>query len=126
MLNGHFTAITEIIFELKGTINKFIGDEIMCVFGAPFTREDDPLNAVKAGLLIQRGVTDLNELREREGRPVFMVGVGIETGEVSAGYIGSPMRMEYTVIGDRVNVASRPAARRSRGRWSSARTRGKR
>lgn len=107
MLNEHFTAVTEIIFELKGTINKFIGDEIMCVFGAPFTREDDALNAVKAGLWIQQKVAELNEVRARENRPVFLVGVGIETGEVSAGYIGSPMRMEYTVIGDRVNVASR-------------------
>lgn len=107
MLNEHFTAVTEIIFDLNGTINKFIGDEIMCVFGAPFPREDDELRAVQAGLAIQQRVAELNLVREREGRPTFLVGVGIETGEVSAGYIGSPMRMEYTVIGDRVNVASR-------------------
>lgn len=107
MLNEHFTAVTEIIFELKGTINKFIGDEIMCVFGAPFAIGDEEIRAVEAGLLIQQRVRELNLVREREGRPVFLVGVGIETGEVSAGYIGSPMRMEYTVIGDRVNVASR-------------------
>lgn len=107
MLNEHFTAVTEIIFDLKGTINKFIGDEIMCVFGAPFTIGEEEIRAVKAGLLIQQRVGELNVARAREGRPVFLVGVGIETGEVSAGYIGSPMRMEYTVIGDRVNVASR-------------------
>lgn len=107
MLNEHFSAVTEIIFDLKGTINKFIGDEIMCVFGAPFIIGEEELRAVKAGLAIQQRTRELNLVREREGRPVFQVGVGIETGEVSAGYIGSPMRMEYTVIGDRVNVASR-------------------
>lgn len=107
MLNEHFTAVTEIIFDLKGTINKFIGDEIMCVFGAPFIIGDEEIRAVQAGLAIQQRTRELNLVREREGRPVFQVGIGIETGDVSAGYIGSPMRMEYTVIGDRVNVASR-------------------
>jgi len=115
MLNEHFTAITEIIFELNGTINKFIGDEIMCVFGAPFPREDDELRTVQAALAIQLRVSELNLVREREGRPSFLVGIGIETGEVSAGYIGSPMRMEYTVIGDRVNVASRLCSKATPG-----------
>jgi len=107
MLNEHFTAVTEIIFDLKGTINKFIGDEIMCVFGAPFAIGDEEYRAVQAAIAIQEKTRALNVLRQQEGRPVFEVGIGIETGEVSAGYIGSPMRMEYTVIGDRVNVASR-------------------
>lgn len=115
MLNEHFTAVTEIIFDLNGTINKFIGDEVMCVFGAPFPREDDEIRAVQAALAIQQRVGELNRVREREGRPSFLVGVGIETGEVSAGYIGSPMRMEYTVIGDRVNVASRLCSKAAPG-----------
>ncbi|MBI1319752.1 MAG: FHA domain-containing protein [Candidatus Hydrogenedens sp.] len=107
MLNEHFTAVTEIIFHYQGTINKFIGDEVMAVFGAPFSTGDEPFQAVCAAIAIQNKNEELNELRKREGRPAIHLGIGIESGEVSAGYIGSPMRMEYTVIGDKVNTASR-------------------
>ncbi len=107
LLNEHFTAMTECIFEYKGSVNKFIGDEIMAVFGAPIGTGDDEFNAVRAALAMQGSNEALNREREAQGRPVIHLGIGIDTGEVSAGYIGSPQRMEYTVIGDRVNTASR-------------------
>jgi adenylate cyclase len=107
MLNIHFTHLTEIIFDYRGTINKFIGDEVMAVFGVPFATGDESFQAVCAGIAIQAKNRELNEQRAREGKPTFEVGIGIETGEVCAGYVGSPMRMEYTVIGDKVNTASR-------------------
>jgi len=107
MLNEHFTAVTEIIFHYQGTINKFIGDEVMAVFGAPFSTGDEPFQAVCAAIAIQNKNRELNELRKRNGKPPIELGIGMESGEVSAGYIGSPMRMEYTVIGDKVNTASR-------------------
>jgi adenylate cyclase len=107
LLNEHFTAVTEIIFKHRGTINKFIGDEIMAVFGAPIAIGDEAFRAVCAALEIQAKNKELNGLREYEKRPIVNLGIGIDTGEVSAGYIGSPMRMEYTVIGDKVNTASR-------------------
>ncbi len=107
LLNEHFTAMTEIIFDLKGTLDKYIGDEIMAVFGSPISQEDDAARAVKASLQIQARNDELNILRAKEGRPQLQLGIGMDTGEVIAGYIGSPMRMEFTVIGDHVNTGRR-------------------
>ncbi len=107
LLNEHFTAMTEIIFAHGGTLDKYIGDEIMAVFGAPLSSGDDACNAVRAALDIQRRNQELNVLRARAGEPEIHLGIGIETGEVIAGYVGSPMRMEFTVVGDRVNTAKR-------------------
>ncbi len=107
ILNEHFSAMTEIVFQAKGTLDKYIGDEIMAVFGAPLSAEDDALRAIKAALEIQAKNAELNVQRAHEGRPVLHLGIGINTGEVIAGYIGSPMRMEFTVVGDYVNVARR-------------------
>ena len=107
ILNEHFSAMTQIIFEAKGTLDKYIGDEIMAVFGAPMGEADDALRAVQAGLRIQAANAELNTLRAQEGRPVFQLGIGINSGEAIAGYIGSPMRMEFTVVGDNVNIARR-------------------
>lgn len=107
LLNQHFTHMTEIIFDYRGTINKFIGDEVMAVFGVPFPTGDEAFQAVCAAIAIQTKNNELNIQREQEGKPAFNIGIGIETGEVCAGYVGSPMRMEYTVIGDKVNTASR-------------------
>lgn len=107
LLNEHFTAMTEIIFAHQGTLDKYIGDEIMAVFGAPLGLSDDSLRAVRAAVAIQRRNAELNAQRAAEGRTLVEVGIGIETGEVIAGYIGSPQRMEFTVVGDRVNIAKR-------------------
>jgi adenylate cyclase len=107
ILNEHFSAMTEIIFEFIGTLDKYIGDEIMAVFGAPLSAPDDALRAVQSALAIQAKNVQLNATRAQEGRPQLQIGIGINTGEVIAGYIGSPMRMEFTVVGDHVNVARR-------------------
>lgn len=107
LLNEHFTAMTEIIFRYHGTLDKYIGDEIMAVFGAPLANEDDARRAVCAALAMQEMNATLNLVRAAEGRPTFDVGIGVDTGEVVAGYVGSPDRMEFTVVGDRVNTARR-------------------
>ncbi len=107
LLNEHFTAMTEIIFRYRGTLDKYIGDEIMAVFGAPLSEPDDAERAIAAAVDMQRANAELNERREAEGRPAFEMGIGIDTGEVVAGYVGSPDRMEFTVVGDRVNTARR-------------------
>lgn len=107
LLNEHFTAMTEIVFAWNGTLDKYIGDEIMAIFGAPISTGDDTYSAVCASLDILKRNEELNVLRVSEGKPAFQLGIGIETGEVVAGFIGSPKRMEYTVVGDRVNSAKR-------------------
>jgi adenylate cyclase len=107
LLNEHFTAMTEILFEYEGTLDKYIGDEIMAIFGAPIAQEDHDIRAVSAALALQACNEKLNVQREESGHPQVHVGIGIDSGEVIAGYIGSPMRMDYTVVGDRVNTAKR-------------------
>jgi adenylate cyclase len=106
-LNHFFTEMTEIIFENQGTLDKYMGDEIMAVFGSPLTAPDDAARAVTAAVAMQARNHELNVEREREGSQPFEIGIGIATGEVIAGCIGSPKRMEFTVIGDRVNTAKR-------------------
>lgn len=107
VLNEHFTAMTDIVFAQRGTLDKYIGDEIMAVWGSPISSPDDPQRAIAAALAMQAATEQLNRKRADEGRPQFEVGIGINTGEVVAGYVGSPDRMEFTVVGDRVNTARR-------------------
>ena len=107
MLNEYFERMVRIIFEFEGTLDKFIGDEIMAIFGAPVAHGDDPLRAVRAALAMQRELERFNAERADRGEPAVHVGVGINTGEVVAGYIGSSQALEYTVIGDPVNTGSR-------------------
>lgn len=107
LLNEHFTAMTEILFAYEGTLDKYIGDEIMAVFGAPILVGDEPYRAVCAAMDMQRRNAELNAVRASQHRPQLQFGIGIESGEVIAGYIGSPKRMDFTVVGDRVNVAKR-------------------
>jgi adenylate cyclase len=107
VLNDHFTAMTSIVFEYGGTLDKYNGDEVMALFGAPFNAEDDAVRAVRAALAMKARNAEMNYARARDGEPTFDIGIGIATGEVIAGYIGSPERMDFTVIGDRVNTASR-------------------
>lgn len=107
LLNKYFSAMTEIIFDHGGTLDKFIGDGLMAIFGAPTATEEDALNAVKAAVTMQKRVVSLNEEFRAEGSGPISVGIGLHTGEATIGYIGSERRSEYTAIGDTVNLASR-------------------
>lgn len=107
ILNEYFTRVTDVIFDHGGTLDKFLGDGLMALFGAPFSKGNDAANAVKASLAIQDLVRELNRDAEARGWPELRVGIGISTGIVTAGNIGSPKRIDYTVIGDAVNVSSR-------------------
>eukprot|EP00667_Euglena_gracilis_P005796 EG_transcript_5833 len=107
MLNEYFTAIGKAIQEEKGTVDKYIGDCAMAVFGVPMTAEDDTLRSLKASLKIIQYIGDMNDVRAGKGYPPIGFGIGVNTGDVLAGNIGSDNRMEYTVIGDGVNLASR-------------------
>lgn len=106
-LNEYFTVMTDIVFEHHGTLDKFIGDAIMAVFGAPVSVPDHARNAVNAALAMQKESRRLAEKAAKEGGKGFQVRMGINSGEVVAGNIGSPSRLDYTVIGDTVNLASR-------------------
>jgi adenylate cyclase len=96
-LNKFLDEMVQVIFDHQGRVDKFIGDCVMAVFGAPVQLENHALNACQAAL-------DMVERAEKLG---FNIGVGINSGEVISGNFGSPVRMEYTVIGDAVNLASR-------------------
>jgi adenylate cyclase len=109
-LSEYFTEMVEVIFEHGGTLDKFIGDAIMALWGAPIAHSDDPDRALRAALAMQRAIGRLNERWTSQGRPESGVGIGINHGEVFAGNIGSHRRLEYTVIGDAVNVAARLCA----------------
>ncbi|MGB5268055.1 MAG: adenylate/guanylate cyclase domain-containing protein [Polyangiales bacterium] len=106
-LNEYFERMVEIVFRYEGTLDKFIGDEMMVLFGSPVAHDDDPDRAVHAALEMQDALSDLNERHEAHGLPPFEIGIGINTGEVVAGYIGSSQALEYTVIGDPVNTGAR-------------------
>jgi class 3 adenylate cyclase/HAMP domain-containing protein len=106
-LNTYFNIMVGIIIEHKGIIDKFIGDAIMALFGAPVKYEDDPLQATLTALSMIGALKGFNKGQARIGRPVFKIGVGLNTGEVVVGNIGSNQKLEYTCIGDAVNLASR-------------------
>jgi adenylate cyclase len=107
MLNQFFGMATEVIIRNGGFINKFLGDAIMAIFGAPAELPDQAYRAAVAGLEIQEGVNEFNKKLAGEGKDPIVVGIGINRGDVVAGTVGSAARMEYTVVGDAVNVASR-------------------
>jgi len=106
-INQYFEVMVDVVFEFEGTLDKFIGDEIMAIWGAPISQPDDADRAVKCAIAIQEALAEYNEERRDEGQVTFEVGVGLNTGEVVAGYMGSTKRMNYTVMGDTVNTANR-------------------
>ena len=107
ILNEYFAEMEPIIRKYNGVINKFIGDAIMVIFGEPIQDINHPKNAVKCAYEMLKKVNYLREKWLEQGRPRFEIGVGINTGEVFIGNIGTENRMEYTAIGDSVNLASR-------------------
>jgi adenylate cyclase len=107
LLTENFTEMVEIVFEHGGTLDKFMGDAIMALWGAPIEHDDDADRAMRAAIQQQEMLAQLNEKWTENGRPTVEIGIGINFGEVFAGNIGSERRLEYTVIGDAVNTASR-------------------
>ncbi len=107
ILNEYFTEMEPIISSHNGIINKFIGDAVMAIFGEPINDKNHALNAVKCANDMLKKVRKLQHKWIEEGKPKIEIGIGINTGEVFVGNIGSERRMEYTVIGDTVNLASR-------------------
>ncbi|MFH1807681.1 MAG: adenylate/guanylate cyclase domain-containing protein [Pseudomonadota bacterium] len=107
MLNEYFTSMTAAVRVWGGTVNNFIGDALLVVFGAPADIADEEWMAVRAALNMRAALAELNHTRQQRGEDVIEAGIGICTGEVVAGQIGSPERLMYTVIGDTVNVAAR-------------------
>jgi adenylate cyclase len=105
LLNEHFTTLSRIVFEHEGTLDKFIGDALMAVFGWPFATDHDERNALRAALRMQEAVHARN-VRAGESAAI-QIGIGINSGSVIAGNIGAPQKMDLTVIGDTVNIASR-------------------
>ncbi len=107
LLNEYLTAMTDVVFKYDGLLDKYIGDAIMAVFGAPLDQPDHAIRACRTAIEM---MTELRRLREKwaaEGRPDVNIGVGINTGDMVVGNMGSQMRFDYTVMGDSVNLASR-------------------
>lgn len=106
-LNDILTDIMDLVCGARGSVNKILGDGLLAVFGAPVSSGDDAFNAVGVGLEIQNYLRTFNDVRPEYLDQPVEAGVGIATGQVFAGIIGSVHRQEYTVLGDPVNVASR-------------------
>lgn len=106
-LNKYFEKMVDIIISRGGVIDKYIGDAIMAFFGAPVKHTDDAYQSVLAALEMQETLAVLNRERVEEGKPEFKTGIGINYGVVTVGNIGSEKKMDYTVIGDMVNLGSR-------------------
>jgi class 3 adenylate cyclase len=107
LLTEYFTEMVECVFRHGGTLDKFIGDAVMAQWGAPIGEHDDCDRAMQAALDMMEELDRLNARWRSEGRPVLQIGIGLNVGDVFAGNIGSDRRLEYTVIGDPVNVSSR-------------------
>jgi adenylate cyclase len=107
LLNRYFSAMTDIIFAHGGTLDKYLGDGLMVLFGAPTVTPKDAANAIAAAVAMQRRMLSINDELREEGFPEIGIGIGLHTGEVTVGYIGSERRSEYTAIGDAVNTSSR-------------------
>ena len=107
LLNEYLTAMTDIILKYDGMVDKYEGDAIMAVWGAPVYFEDHAKKACFAALEMQKKLVELRKKWISEGKPEIHTRIGINTGEMIAGNMGSRVRMDYTVMGDAVNVASR-------------------
>jgi adenylate cyclase len=106
-LNQYFETMVSIVLKNEGLLDKFMGDAVMALFGAIYSHEDDPLRAVRTAVEMQEGVKELNAKWSKENKAQIVVGIGISTGEIIVGNIGSDQRMEFTGIGQNVNYAQR-------------------
>jgi class 3 adenylate cyclase/tRNA A-37 threonylcarbamoyl transferase component Bud32 len=107
LLNQCFSLAADSIFKFDGTIDKFIGDAVLAVFGSPDPDPQHHANALRAAASMQQAMVELNQQRAARGQKVFEIGIGLHCGEVLHGFVGASERMEFTVIGDAVNLASR-------------------
>ncbi len=107
LLNNYLGVMSEIIMENHGTVDEFIGDGILAIFGAPVTREDDALRAIVCALRMQEAVEGINQRNQELGLPQISIGIGLNSGEVVAGNIGSERRSKYGVVGHTVNLTAR-------------------
>ena len=107
LLNEYYEMVVEVVFRFEGTVDKFMGDAIMVIWGAPVAHADDPVRAVRAALNIKESLVGFNRKREADGKELIRIGMGLNTGQLVAGYIGSSQTMSYSVIGDTVNTAAR-------------------
>ncbi|WP_224364864.1 adenylate/guanylate cyclase domain-containing protein [Hyalangium versicolor] len=107
LLNEYFPTMVDIVFRYEGTLEKYIGDALMAVWGAPFSQPEDADRALRAAVEMQRSLADLNARWRAEGKPELKIHVGLNTGRVAAGNIGSEQYLQYATIGDATNVASR-------------------
>lgn len=107
LMNAYFELVTEVIFANNGTLDKYIGDAVMALFGAPLKSGEDEWNAVKAAWEMQVAIDVFNETRRAENKDEIGVGIGIATGQLIAGYMGSSQTLSYTVLGRSVNLSAR-------------------
>jgi len=107
LLNSYFETMVEAVFNFEGTLDKFIGDALMAVFGAPLPLPNHAAMAIKSALDMRRRLAEFNAHRQRLNQPLIRIGIGVSSGEVVSGNIGSQKRMDYTVIGNGVDISSR-------------------
>ncbi len=107
IINEYLTLQTDKVFKWEGLLDKFVGDCLMAVYGIPFPKDDDAYRTVRTAMDIRDGIEKLNKIRAKRNQHVVGIGIGVNTGDVVSGNMGSPQKMDYTVIGDNVNLAAR-------------------
>ena len=107
LLNKYFKSMIDVVFKYNGTLDKIVGDQLMIVFGAPISNKDDTTRAINTALDMQSKVKAINKTRAKKGAEAVFIGIGVNKGLAVSGNIGSDERMDYTIIGDTVNLGAR-------------------